>query len=71
MMSILPARDDDASTNVVFTVLIVAAKEALFVFIVLTILSILCAADELLVVTAPSTVVILEASDELVVFIEL
>ena len=39
IVSILPAKEEDAFTKVVFTVLILAAKEALLVFIVLTILS--------------------------------
>lgn len=51
--------------------LIVAAKEELLVLIVLTKLSILCAADELLLVTVPCIVVMFEANEELAAFIEL
>lgn len=71
IISTLPAKAESESVNVVLTVLILDARDALFVFTVLTIVSILCAADELLVVTVPCMVVILDASEELFVFTEL
>ena len=50
IVSILPAKDEDAFANVVFTVLIVAAREALLLFTALVRLLIDVARDELLVV---------------------
>jgi hypothetical protein len=71
IVSILPDNEAASFANVVFTTLILAAKEALFVFTVLTMFSILCAAEELFVVTVPCMVVILDAREELFVLTEL
>ncbi len=64
IVSILPAKDEDAFVNVVFTVLIVAAKEALFVFTALVRLLMDIAAEELFVVIVLLIFVMEELNDD-------
>lgn len=64
IVSILPAKDDDAFTNVVFAVDIDAAKDELFVVIELDNVSIFSAAEELLLVIVVDSEFIVETSEE-------
>lgn len=63
-MSILPAKDDDAFTNVVFAVDIDAAKDELFVVIELDNVSSFNAAEELLLVIVVDSEFIVETSED-------
>lgn len=64
IVSILPAKDDDAFTNVVFAVDIDAAKDELFVVIELDNVSIFSAAEELLLVIVVDSEFIVDTSEE-------
>lgn len=64
MVSILPANEDDAFTNVVLAVDIDAAKEELFVVIALDKVSIFSAAEELFVVTVVDNEFMVDTKDE-------
>ncbi len=64
IVSILPANEDDKLVDVVLTVVIDAANDALFAFTALDKLLILVAADELLVVIVLFMFVIDELNDD-------
>ena len=64
IVSILPAKDDDAFTNVVFAVDIEAARDELFVVIELESVSSFSAADELLLVIVVDSEFIVETSED-------